>query len=85
MNRACLIVIGFKHLNLSQAVFFSQNFLKENKKLCTSSFAEGMELSAVVKSLQSFAPKSLAESWDNVGLLVNNFVSLPTGFCRGFN
>jgi hypothetical protein len=29
----------------------------------------GMDLTAVVKALQKFAPKSLAENWDNVGLL----------------
>ena len=29
-----------------------------------------MDLKKVVSQLQSFAPTSLAESWDNVGLLI---------------
>lgn len=30
----------------------------------------GMELKKIVQKLESFAPKSLAGSWDNVGLLI---------------
>ena len=29
-----------------------------------------MDLKLIVKRLESFAPKSLAGSWDNVGLLI---------------
>ena len=30
----------------------------------------GMDLKVIVQKLESFAPKSLAGSWDNVGLLI---------------
>lgn len=30
----------------------------------------GLKLDHVVKQLESFAPTSLAEKWDNVGLLI---------------
>ena len=39
------------------------------KRSCQSAVT-GMELSEVVKHLENYAPLSLAESWDNVGLLV---------------
>merc|ERR1712019_269176 len=32
--------------------------------------AGGMDLKLIVQKLESFAPKSLAGSWDNVGLLI---------------
>ena len=81
MFRICLRLTGLEQLNLSQSVFFRQNLQRVNNRFCTSSSEEEMELSAVVKSLQSFAPKSLAESWDNVGLLVNNLLKYFLKFC----
>jgi hypothetical protein len=39
----------------------------------------GLNLKEVVASLNTFAPLSLAASWDNVGLLVE-----PSGFFKGF-
>lgn len=42
--------------------------------LCNSSIhlssCQNMDLKKVVKTLESLAPTSLAESWDNVGLLI---------------
>lgn len=38
---------------------------------------DGVRLSQVVQFLTSFAPLSLAESWDNVGLLVEPCTSVP--------
>lgn len=34
------------------------------------SFEKGMELKEIVQRLEKYAPLSLAESWDNIGLLV---------------
>ena len=31
-----------------------------------------MQLSTIVKAIENIAPPSLAESWDNVGLLVGD-------------
>jgi hypothetical protein len=39
----------------------------------------GLKLKEVVARLNTFAPLSLAASWDNVGLLVE-----PSGFSKGF-
>lgn len=43
-------------------------------KFCTNQFNkmpnQGYQLQEVVKKLQAIAPLTLAESWDNVGLLV---------------
>lgn len=39
--------------------------------------ADGVRLSQVVQFLTSFAPLSLAESWDNVGLLVEPCTPVP--------
>lgn len=38
---------------------------------------DGLRLSQVVQFLTSFAPLSLAESWDNVGLLVEPRTPVP--------
>lgn len=51
-----------KHLQFSQVNF------NEFKKF--SSYEMGVPLVEVVKKLQEIAPLKLAESWDNVGLLV---------------
>ena len=40
----------------------------------------GIELNEVVNILESYAPSSLAEKWDNVGLLVEP--SLPHKVCK---
>lgn len=47
----------------------SLRHLKNIKRTCQS-LISGMELSEIVCRLQNYAPLSLAESWDNVGLLV---------------
>ncbi len=44
-------------------------FLKNMKRSCQS-IVKGMELKDIVQRLENYAPLSLAESWDNVGLLV---------------
>jgi hypothetical protein len=36
-------------------------------------YSTKMELKTIVQKLQAFAPLSLAEKWDNVGLLVGEF------------
>ena len=54
------------------------NFIRKNVLISVSrSFSVSskqqnniMDLKKVVSQLQSFAPTSLAESWDNVGLLI---------------
>lgn len=43
--------------------------LKGIKRSCQS-VVKGMELNEIVGHLENYAPLSLAESWDNVGLLV---------------
>lgn len=43
--------------------------IHQKKTFCTSECSD-MDLKSVVKKLQQFADPSLAESWDNVGLLV---------------
>ena len=40
------------------------------KQFHLSSPSKNMELKEVVSALQDLAPTSLAESWDNVGLLI---------------
>ena len=45
----------------------SRSFSVSSNQLCSSNI---MDLKKVVSQLQSFAPTSLAESWDNVGLLI---------------
>ena len=52
-------------------------FLKDFKRSCQS-IVKGMELKEVVKLLNNYAPLSLAESWDNVGLLVEPSTSSHT-------
>jgi dinuclear metal center YbgI/SA1388 family protein len=52
-------------------------FLKDIKRSCQS-IVMGMELKEVVKCLNNYAPLSLAESWDNVGLLVEPSTSSHT-------
>ncbi|KAK3892014.1 hypothetical protein Pcinc_004139 [Petrolisthes cinctipes] len=47
--------------------------LHQPLKRCLSARFYSMELSAVVKKLEELAPVSLAESWDNVGLLVEPY------------
>ena len=37
-----------------------------------------MELQQVVRTLEALAPTSLAESWDNVGLLIQVLANLPS-------
>ena len=44
-------------------------YLKNTERSCQS-VVNGMELGEIVKRLEIYAPLSLAESWDNVGLLV---------------
>ena len=44
-------------------------FFKNIKRSCQS-IVKGMELKDIVQRLENYAPLSLAESWDNVGLLV---------------
>lgn len=38
---------------------------------------QGMKLQAILQELQNFAPTILAESWDNVGLLVDPISEVP--------
>lgn len=42
---------------------FSKNY---SKRFCEA----GMDFNSVIKTLKTFAPLDLAESWDNVGILV---------------
>jgi putative NIF3 family GTP cyclohydrolase 1 type 2 len=42
--------------------------------------ASEMKLSEVVAKLNLFAPESLAESWDNVGLLLEPSERVMVGF-----
>lgn len=44
------------------------------------SMASEMKLSEVVAKLNLFAPESLAESWDNVGLLLEPSERVMVGF-----
>ena len=41
-----------------------------NSSIHLSALHRNMDLKQVVKTLESLAPTSLAESWDNVGLLI---------------
>ena len=65
-------------MSVSNIIFKSENLLRllrsplvtNFKQLHLSSPSKHMELKEVVSALQDLAPTSLAESWDNVGLLI---------------
>ena len=48
----------------------SSRLLRPSRSLHTSTPSLAMELPSLVKALESIAPTAAAESWDNVGLLV---------------
>lgn len=64
----------FTGLIQSRRILISNIILKHKNTFCTMSDVKhnttGIPLSQVVDKLQDFAPLSLADSWDNVGLLV---------------
>ena len=55
--------------NIKQRACVFRNFLKPAEQM-NSQINRGMELGIVVQELNKFADLRLAESWDNVGLLV---------------
>ena len=65
-------------MSVSNIILKSENLLRllrsplvtNFKQLHLSSPSKHMELKKVVSALQDLAPTSLAESWDNVGLLI---------------
>jgi hypothetical protein len=71
MNRVSLTLLRTANFGLNNNISGS-SFLNANKLFCSqsSSIGDEMDLKKVVQVLQGFAPNSLAESWDNVGLLV---------------
>lgn len=52
----------------SIARFYSSTSLK-----MSTGEKEGISLEKVVAALENFAPKALAESWDNTGLLIEPY------------
>ena len=62
-------------MSVSKIILKSEKLLRSPlvtkfKQLHLSSPSKNMELKEVVSTLQDLAPTSLAESWDNVGLLI---------------
>ena len=57
-SRLCLVRHAVRQLQVSSAYIH------------LSARHSNMDLKQVVKTLESLAPTSLAESWDNVGLLI---------------
>ncbi|XP_046556815.1 NIF3-like protein 1 [Haliotis rubra] len=63
-------IYTYRYINVSRLSRFQQQFLPcVFKKSFLHTSLEGMELKKVVNILNEFANTSLAESWDNVGLL----------------
>ena len=66
----CKVVLNVCKNNLGQSILRTRlEHLKKIQRTCRT-LLSGMELREVVQHLKNYAPLSLAESWDNAGLLV---------------
>lgn len=71
LSRITPTVYSILHSRIASHIGFRGilSYLHQHKAYCTTDCSE-MDLKSVVKKLQQFADPGLAESWDNVGLLV---------------